>query len=106
MGRLAVTVPLDALDAKRLRRILTEPHDALVRQYQALFAMDGCRLVFTSEALQLVAEEALAAGTGARGLRSVLERVLLEPMYAATDGELVISGEDVAGTRGGLRRTG
>jgi ATP-dependent Clp protease ATP-binding subunit ClpX len=81
VGRLPVSAVLDPLDEGVLMRILTEPANALVRQYKRLFAMEGCELRFTREALRAVAQEALMRGTGARGLRTVVERVLLEPMY-------------------------
>ncbi|HET8700893.1 MAG TPA: ATP-dependent Clp protease ATP-binding subunit ClpX, partial [Nitrococcus sp.] len=81
VGRLPIVAVLDPLDADALVRILTEPANALVRQYGKLFAMEGCELRFTPGALRAVAQEALARGTGARGLRTVIERVLLEPMY-------------------------
>ncbi len=81
VGRFPITVGLDALDEAALVRILTEPKDALLRQYQRLFAMEGARLEFTPEALAAVARRALSRGTGARGLRSVLEDLLLEAMF-------------------------
>jgi ATP-dependent Clp protease ATP-binding subunit ClpX len=81
VGRFPVTVALDALDEEALVRILTEPRDALVRQYQRLFGMEGARLEFSHEALLAIAARALSRGTGARGLRSVLEELLLEPMF-------------------------
>ncbi|WP_435103933.1 ATP-dependent Clp protease ATP-binding subunit ClpX [Arhodomonas sp. AD133] len=95
VGRLPLATVLDPLDEAVLTRILTEPRHALVRQYQALFAMDGCRLEFTPEALRVVARQALASGTGARALRGVLERVLLEPMFAASAGRLDVDAEAV-----------
>jgi len=81
VGRFPIAVGLDALDEAVLVRILTEPKDALVRQYQRLFAMEGARLEFTPAALVALARRALGRGTGARGLRSVLEDLLLEPMF-------------------------
>jgi len=88
VGRFPITVGLDALDENVLVRILTEPKDALIRQYQRLFAMEGTRLEFTPGALAAVARRALSRGTGARGLRSVLEDLLLEAMFdlSATGG--------------------
>ncbi|MGD8430164.1 MAG: ATP-dependent Clp protease ATP-binding subunit ClpX [Ectothiorhodospiraceae bacterium] len=82
VGRLPITAVLEHLDEAALVRILTEPRNALVRQYQTLFDSEGCRLEFTDGALHAIAEEALQRGTGARGLRGVLERILLEPMYS------------------------
>ncbi len=81
VGRLPVVVSLDGLDKEALVRVLTEPKNAVVRQYQELFRMDSVELVLTEEALEATADEALEQGTGARGLRSVLERALLDVMY-------------------------
>src|SRR5579864_2754121 len=81
IGRLPIVVTLDALDELALRRILTEPRNALVRQYQKIFAMDGIELTFTKEALVAIAQRAQTRKTGARGLRSILEEVMLDVMY-------------------------
>ncbi len=81
IGRLPIVVTLDPLDELALRRILTEPRNALVRQYQKIFAMDGIELTFTKEALASIAHRAQARKTGARGLRSILEEVMLDVMY-------------------------
>ncbi|OPY56959.1 MAG: ATP-dependent Clp protease ATP-binding subunit ClpX [Pelotomaculum sp. PtaU1.Bin035] len=81
VGRLPVIVTLDALDEEALIRILTEPRNALVKQYEKLFDLDGVALEFTPDALKAVSEEALRRNTGARGLRSILEEVMLEVMY-------------------------
>jgi ATP-dependent Clp protease ATP-binding subunit ClpX len=81
IGRLPIVVTLDALDELALRRILTEPRNALVRQYQKIFAMDGIELTFTKEALVAIAQRAQLRKTGARGLRSILEEVMLDVMY-------------------------
>ncbi|MBC7346859.1 MAG: ATP-dependent Clp protease ATP-binding subunit ClpX, partial [Clostridia bacterium] len=81
VGRLPIVVALDALDKDALVRILTEPRNALVRQYQKLFELDGVTLEFTQEALEAVADEALRRNTGARGLRAILEEVMLDVMY-------------------------
>ncbi|MDF9408284.1 MAG: ATP-dependent Clp protease ATP-binding subunit ClpX [Pelotomaculum sp. PtaB.Bin013] len=81
VGRLPVIVTLDALDEEALIRILTEPRNALVKQYEKLFNLDNVSLEFAPEALKAVAEEALRRNTGARGLRSILEEVMLEVMY-------------------------
>jgi len=72
---------LDDLTEDDLIRILTEPRNAITRQYQRLFEMDGVALRFASEALQLVALEAIRKGTGARGLRAILEQRMLDIMY-------------------------
>jgi ATP-dependent Clp protease ATP-binding subunit ClpX len=81
IGRLPIMVTLDPLDEPALRRILTEPRNALVRQYQKIFAMDGIELSFTKEALVAIAHRAQSRKTGARGLRSILEEVMLDVMY-------------------------
>ncbi|MBP7868916.1 MAG: ATP-dependent Clp protease ATP-binding subunit ClpX, partial [Firmicutes bacterium] len=81
VGRLPVVVPLDALDEDALVRILTEPKSALVRQYERLFELDGVSLEFTRDALTSVAKKAIARGGGARGLRSIMEKLMLDLMY-------------------------
>jgi ATP-dependent Clp protease ATP-binding subunit ClpX len=81
VGRLPVSVSVDPLDKEALVRILTEPRHALVKQYQRLFKLDHVDLVFTPDALSAVADEAIKLKTGARGLRTILESVLLEVMY-------------------------
>ena len=81
VGRLPVVVPLDALDEEALVRILTEPKSALVKQYERLFELDGVSLEFTRDALVAVAKKAIARGGGARGLRSIMEKLMLDLMY-------------------------
>ncbi len=81
VGRLPVTVTLDPLDKDSLVRVLTEPRNAIVKQYQQLFEMDGVELEFTDEALEAAAERALEHRTGARYLRYVIEESLLDVMY-------------------------
>ena len=81
VGRLPVSVSVDPLDKAALVRILTEPRNALVKQYQRLFSLDNVELTFTPDALQAAADEALKLRTGARGLRTILESVLLDVMY-------------------------
>jgi ATP-dependent Clp protease ATP-binding subunit ClpX len=81
VGRLPVTVTLDPLDEDTLIRILTEPKNAIVRQYRKFFELDKVDLVFTTEALQETARQALQHKTGARGLRTIVEDVLTEIMY-------------------------
>jgi ATP-dependent Clp protease ATP-binding subunit ClpX len=74
-------VTLDALDELALRRILTEPRNALVRQFQKIMNMDGVDLQFTKDALVAIATKAQSRKTGARGLRSILEETMLDVMY-------------------------
>jgi ATP-dependent Clp protease ATP-binding subunit ClpX len=81
VGRLPLVVELHALDEQALVRILTEPRGALVRQYEALFGFSGVRLEFAQETLREVARRALRRGTGARGLRAVLEASMTELMF-------------------------
>ncbi len=81
IGRVPLITSLEALDEKALVRILTEPKNALVKQYQQLFALDRIELEFTEEALIAVAERAIELKTGARALRAILEGTLLELMY-------------------------
>ena len=82
VGRLPVIGPLHALSDRALRRILTDPKNALVKQYRKLFALDGFELTFDEGALEAVVERAAALGTGARGLRAVLEDAMLDIMFS------------------------
>ena len=81
VGRLPVMAVLDALDEKALIQILIQPKNALVKQYQKLFHMDGTELIFEKKALEAIAKQAIVKKTGARGLRNVLEEVMLDLMY-------------------------
>jgi ATP-dependent Clp protease ATP-binding subunit ClpX len=81
VGRLPVVATLHELDEKALVRILIEPKNALIKQYRQLFAMEGCELDIREEALNAIARRAMARKTGARGLRTILEGVLLNSMY-------------------------
>ncbi|MEQ8175051.1 MAG: ATP-dependent Clp protease ATP-binding subunit ClpX [Syntrophomonadaceae bacterium] len=81
VGRVPIIVTLEALDSDALVRILTEPKNALIKQYKKLFELDGVDLEFKDDALQAIAEEALRRATGARGLRAILEDIMLEVMY-------------------------
>jgi ATP-dependent Clp protease ATP-binding subunit ClpX len=81
IGRLPVVASVTNLDKPSLVQILTEPRNALVKQYQKLFEMDGVELEFTKTALEAVADQAILRGTGARGLRAIMEEVLLPVMY-------------------------
>ena len=81
VGRLPVVATLEDLDEDALVTILTEPKNALVKQYQRLFEIEGAQLNFTDDALRAIAKKAIARGTGARGLRSILENILLDTMF-------------------------
>ena len=81
VGRLPILALLEELDEEALISILTDPKNALVKQYQKLFALEGVTLEFRTEALRAIAKKALARKTGARGLRSILEQILLDTMY-------------------------
>jgi ATP-dependent Clp protease ATP-binding subunit ClpX len=81
VGRLPVITSVHNLDREALIRILTEPRNALVRQYRRLFELDNVDLEFTDDALEAIADQAILRGTGARGLRAILEEVLLSVMY-------------------------
>ncbi len=101
IGRLPVVATLDDLDENVLIEILTKPKNALVKQYARLFEMEGVKLSFTDEALKVVAARAIKRKTGARGLRSIMESILLSTMFdlPGLDGvaEVVISGEVAEG---------
>ena len=81
VGRLPVIATVDDLDERDLVRVLTEPKNALTRQYARFFEMDGVELVIAADALGAIAEQAMKRGTGARGLRAIMEEVLLNTMY-------------------------
>jgi ATP-dependent Clp protease ATP-binding subunit ClpX len=81
VGRLPVVATFEELDEEAMVKILTEPKDALIKQYQTLFDIEGVSLKFTDGALRAIAREAIKRGTGARGLRSILESVMLDLMY-------------------------
>ena len=81
VGRLPVVATLTELDEEALMQILTEPKNSLTKQYQKLFEMEGVEVDFREEALRAVAKKAMDRKTGARGLRSILENVLLDTMY-------------------------
>ena len=83
IGRLPVLVTLNPLDEEAMIHILTEPKNALVKQYQKMLGMDDVKLTFTDDALKAIAEEALRRKTGARGLRSIIERIMLDVMFDA-----------------------
>lgn len=89
VGRLPVITTLDSLDKKALVRILTEPKNSLVKQYQKIFAIDGVNLLFTDAALEAVAQKAIDRKTGARGLRSIMEETLTKLMFDIPSDETV-----------------
>jgi ATP-dependent Clp protease ATP-binding subunit ClpX len=102
IGRLPVVATVDDLDKEALVRVLTEPKNALARQYARFFEMDGVELVLEDDALEAIAEQAMMRGTGARGLRAIMEEVLLETMYelpSRTDVARVVIDETVVRER-------
>jgi len=101
VGRLPVIATLDDLDEDSLVEILTTPRNALVKQYQSLFEMEDVRLEFSDDAIKAIAHRAIARKTGARGLRSIMESILLGSMYELPGlddvEEIVINKEVVEG---------
>ncbi|KAB8142369.1 ATP-dependent Clp protease ATP-binding subunit ClpX [Chloroflexia bacterium SDU3-3] len=101
IGRIPVIASLEPLDKVAMMRILTEPRNAIVKQYQKMFALDNVELEFTTDGMEAIAERALAVKTGARALRSIVEEVLLDVMYEIPSQEhihrCIINGEVVAG---------
>ena len=99
VGRLPIVVSIDELDETALIKILTEPKNALVKQYQKMLKLDGVDLVFDDSALSAVAKKAIALKTGARGLRSILEQIMLDVMYKIpgdkTIEKVIITGDTV-----------
>ena len=85
VGRLPIVSSLQPLDHAGLVKVLTEPKNALLRQYKTLFEMEECQLEFNDGALHAIADKALKKGTGARGLRSIVEEAMLEIMYELPD---------------------
>ena len=102
VGRLPVTVSLDLLDKEALIRILTEPKSAIVKQYQKLLELDGVDLEFDKDALDAIAETTLARKTGARGLRAIMENIMMDTMFTVPSDETIkgcrITKEAVLGT--------
>jgi len=102
IGRLPVMTTVADLDKESLVRVLTEPKNAIVKQYMRFFEMDGVELVITDDALEAIAEQAMKRGTGARGLRAIMEEVLLDTMYelpSRTDVARVVIDGDVVRDR-------
>lgn len=89
VGRIPVIVSLEALDEAALVRILTEPNNALLKQYQRLFEMDGVKLTFTDDAVKAIAAKAIALKTGARGLRSITEKIMTPLMFTIPSDESI-----------------
>jgi ATP-dependent Clp protease ATP-binding subunit ClpX len=100
IGRLPLIASVNKLDQSALVQILTEPRNALIKQYQKLFELDGVELEFTSDAVEAIADKAMERGTGARGLRAIIEEVLLNVMYDVPSrediGKVVVTGEVVS----------
>lgn len=103
IGRLPIVTTLQPLDESALVKILTEPKNAIVKQYSAMLEMDGIKLNITKDGLQAIAKLAVERKTGARGLRSILEKILLQPMFDAPDKtdlkEIVIDADVVNGKK-------
>ena len=89
IGRVPVTVSLDSLDKEALIRILTEPKNSLVKQYKKLFELDGVTLDFDQDALEAVAAKSVERQTGARGLRAIMENVMMDLMYKIPSDESI-----------------
>jgi ATP-dependent Clp protease ATP-binding subunit ClpX len=101
VGRLPVMATLEELDEQALMRILTEPKNALVKQYGRLFEMEGVELELRDDALRSIARKAMERKTGARGLRTIMEQVLLDTMYdlpsMSNVGKVVVDGSVITG---------
>lgn len=96
IGRLPVLVHLDPLDRAALLKVLTEPKNAIIRQYEKLFAMDGVKLTFAPDTLEFIVDKAIEYKLGARGLRTIVETIMIDPMYETPSkkvDELVITKE-------------
>ena len=91
VGRVPVTVSLDSLDKTALVRILEEPKNSLVKQYTALFRLDGVELEFQKDAVEAIADKALAQKTGARGLRAIMEHTLKDLMFEIPSDESIVA---------------
>ena len=102
MGRVPVVVSLDELDKDALVRILTEPKNAIIKQYQGLFGLDDVELTFTPEAVEAIADKTIKRKTGARGLRAIMENVMMDLMFKIPSDETIatctITKDTVEGT--------
>ena len=103
MGRVPVTVALDALTKDDMVRILLEPKNSIVKQYKKMFELDGVKLSFEKEAIEAIAEQTVKRKTGARGLRAIMEGIMLETMYENPVGRQHYELYDYKGSR---RRNG
>jgi ATP-dependent Clp protease ATP-binding subunit ClpX len=107
VGRLPVIATLEDLDIEALVKILREPKNALVKQYQKLFELEDVALTFTDDALEAIANKAIERKTGARGLRSIVEAILLDTMFdlPTEEGiaEVVVDKDVVGGTKEPIR---
>ncbi|MDE6556720.1 MAG: ATP-dependent Clp protease ATP-binding subunit ClpX, partial [Duncaniella sp.] len=81
IGRLPVLVHLDPLDRDALLKVLTEPKNAIIKQYEKLFEMDGVKLTFAPETLEFIVDKAIEYKLGARGLRTIVETIMIDPMF-------------------------
>ena len=106
IGRVPVVVTLEGLDRNALVRILKEPRNALVKQYRRLFELDGVELEFNADAIEAIADMAVERNTGARGLRSIMEKVMMDTMYTIPSDDsitkVIITREAVTGNAGPL----
>ena len=100
IGRVPINVALEGLDKAALIRILTEPKNALIKQYQRLFGMDDVKLTFEKDAVDAIAELALERKTGARGLRSIMENTMMDVMYRSPSDDTI---EEVIITKGAVK---
>lgn len=91
VGRVPISVSLEGLDEKALVRILTEPKNALIKQYQKLFEMDEVELIFEEDAVKRIAKQAMERKTGARGLRSIIERIMVDIMFKIPSDDTISS---------------
>ncbi len=103
VGRVPINVALRGLDEEALVRILTEPKSALVKQYQKLFSFDNVRLTFEKDAVEAIATQAFERKTGARGLRSIMEKVMMDVMYRIPSDDTI---EECVITKGAVEGTG
>ena len=103
VGRLPVIVALSDLDREALVKIISEPKNSLVKQYEKLFSMDGVKLEFEDGALEAIADEAIVRNTGARGLRSIMEKMMTDIMYEipsrADIDTVIITADTVKGSK-------